>query len=106
MPRLDEAQYVLTYWQELGMFQSNGMGATPLSAMEIAAWQQCSGIALQSWEFHILREMSRAYLAQLHESESPDCPPPYGDPVNNFDRQVVSKKVSNAFQALMQAKRK
>lgn len=88
------------------MFESTGMGAAPLSSREIVAWQEGSGIILQPWEFHILRDMSRAYLAQLHESEKPDCPPPYGDPVNNFDRDVVSKKVSNAFQALMQAKRK
>lgn len=106
MPPLEDAAYILSYWQELGMVESNGMGATPLSAREIAAWQEGSGIMLQAWEFHILREMSRAYLAQLHESEKPDCPPPYGDPVNNFDREVVSKKVSNAFQAFMQAKRK
>jgi hypothetical protein len=106
MPRVDGADYVLAYWRDLGMFESNGMGATPLSAAEICAWQVCSGIVLESWEFHVLREMSRAYLAQLHESEQPDCPPPYGDPVNNFDREVVSKKVSNAFQALIQAKRK
>lgn len=88
------------------MFEATGMGPTPLSAAEIDAWQRGCGIELQAWEFHILREMSRAYLAQLHESEKPDCPPPYGDPVNDFDRDVVSKKVSNAFQAFIQAKRK
>lgn len=106
MPPVHDASYILSYWQELGMVQSSAMGNTPLSASEIVAWQEGSGVLLQAWEFFILREMSKAYLVQFHESEKLDCPPPYGDLANNFDREIVSRKVSNAFQALIQAKRK
>jgi hypothetical protein len=53
----------------------------------------------------VLREMSRMYLIQAEESKKPECPPPYGDPVNEFDRGMVSKKVSNAFKSLLQANR-
>ena len=42
---------------------------------------------------------------QAKESEKPECEPPFGDPVNEFDRTIVSKKVGNAFRAFIQAKR-
>lgn len=104
-PDIGDAGYLVAYWQAVGVVESGAMGQSPLSASEVRAWMECSGIQLQPWEFHALREMSKAYLAQLHESEKPECPPPYGDPVTIFDREVVSKKVSNAFKAFIQAKR-
>lgn len=106
MPDIDGAEYLVDYWQDLGMAQSEGGVPTPLSATEIAAWQQSTGNELQPWEFHILREMSRAYLRQLHESEKPECPPPYGDPTALIDRETVGKKVASAFKSMIQQKRK
>lgn len=104
-PSVGDADYVITYWHELGVVESGGMGPVPLSSKEILSWQECTGIDLQSWEFRVLREMSRRYLIQAEESKKPECSPPYGDPVNEFDRTIVSKKVTNAFQAFIQAKR-
>lgn len=104
-PYVGDAQYVITYWQDIGVVEAGAMGPVPLSSKEIASWQECSGVELQPWEFRVLREMSRRYLIQAEESKKPECPPPYGDPVNEFDRQIVSKKVGNAFKALIQAKR-
>lgn len=105
-PDAGEAEYIIAYWFDLGKIQSGGMGPVPLSAAEIAAWEGLSGITLAPWEFRALRRMSEAYLQQLHESEKPECPPPYGNPVQIVDRDEVSKKVGNAFRALIQAKRK
>lgn len=105
MPRVDGAEYLVSYWQELGMVTHTGVGAVPLSASELAAWQRGVSLELEPWEFRVLLEMSRVYLHQLHESEKPECPPPYGDPVNLYDRDIVGKKVSNAFKALIQSKR-
>lgn len=104
-PSVGDANYVITYWQDLGVVESGAMGPIPLSAKEILSWQQCSGIHLQPWEFKVLRDMSRLYLIQHEESKNPECSPPFGDPVNEFDRAVVSKKVSNAFKSFIQAKR-
>ena len=105
-PDVGDAEYIIAYWFDLGKIQSGGMGAAPLSALEISAWMTASGLCLAPWEFRVLRRMSEAYLAQLHESEKPECPPPYGNPVQIVDRNEVSKKVGNAFRALIQAKRK
>lgn len=105
MPAVDGAEYLIAYWEDIGMAQIDGSGTSPLTATEIAAWQQITGTELLPWEFHVLREMSRAYLRQLHESEKPECPPPYGDPATLIDRESVGKKVASAFRAIMQHKR-
>jgi hypothetical protein len=106
MPHVDEAMYLVQYWQDMGVATEGGFAPTALTAQEVESWQRCTGIDLQPWEFSAVRAMSRAYLRQAHESEQPECPPPYGDPVNQFDRNVVAKKVSNAFKAFIQAGRK
>lgn len=106
MPDIEGAEYLFIHWQDLGIVASTGMGPAALSSQEIFAWNECCGAMLQPWELRILRDMSRAYLAQLHESENPDCPPPFGDPVNVFDRGLVAKKVGNAFRAFQQVKPK
>lgn len=106
MPEVGEAMYLVHYWQDAGMVSTGGMSPSVLTAQELEAWQRCTGFHLQAWEFNALRAMSRAYLSQAHESERPECPPPHGDPVNQFDRNVVAKKVTNAFKAFIQAGRK
>jgi len=106
MPDVGDAAYLVAYWQQMGMVEQGGMGMAPMSSRELAAWCSGAGIDLQPWEFHALREMSKQYLVQLNESEKPECPPPYGDPATVFDRNVVSKKVTQAFQAFMQARSK
>ncbi len=105
-PRLDGEEYLLGYWLDLGMCSSGANGYVPLGAAEIDAWTRGTGVELQPWEFGILRQMSRAYLEQLAASEKPDCPPPYGDPVNVFDRGVVSAKITNQFKAMLQARKR
>lgn len=106
MPDIGDGEYLIAYWQDIGLAQSGGFGSAPLSCLEVEAWQRCTGICLEPWEFKILRDMSRSYLSQLQEGEKPECPPPYGDPVQDFDREAVSKKVSNAFKAFILAKHK
>ncbi len=105
-PPLDGEEYLLAYWLDLGMCAGTPNGYVALSAGEIDAWARGLGIDLQPWEFAILRHMSRAYLDQLARSEKPDCAPPYGDPVNMFDRAVVSKKISDQFRLMLQARKR
>ena len=105
MPDVGDAEYVITYWQDLGMVEMGAMGPVPLSAREIISWQQCTGVELTSWEYRAIKQMSQAYLMQAKDSEKPECVPPFGDPVSEFDRSIVSNKVGNAFKAFIQAKR-
>lgn len=105
MPDVGDAEYVITYWQDLGMVEMGAMGPIPLSAREILSWQQCTGVELEAWEYRAIKQMSQTYLMQAKESEKPECVPPFGDPVSEFDRTIVSNKVGNAFKAFIQAKR-
>ena len=105
MPEVD-APYLLDYWQDMGMVGSGAAGAVPLSATDIYAWSNLSAVELTPWEFSVLRQLSQNYAAYLHKSENPDEPPPYGALVQDFDRDLVAKKVSNAFKSFLLAGRK
>ncbi len=101
MPDVGEADYLVAYWQDTGMVGNGAMGIVALSAADLNHWQQGTSIKLNPWEFSIIRDMSRAYVNQYHDSEKPDCPPPYGEPELDFDRTLLSKKISNAMNAFM-----
>ena len=106
MPDVSGLEYLLGYWQEIGKCLSGAMGPIPLSPTEIQAWQNGTRNELMPWEFTAMLEMSRGYVSMLLEGQSPESSPPFGDPVREFDRDLVSKKVSNAFKAFLQARKK
>ena len=106
MPDISGAEYLLAHWQSLGRCSAGAMGAIPLSPVEISAWQAGTRTYLLPWEYSTLLEMSRGYVSMIHEGEKPECLPPFGDPVREFDREALSKKVSNAFRAFIQARKK
>jgi len=106
MPPVGDAEYLIGYWHSVGMVTANGMGSSPISSVELQTWAQAQGIDMAPFEFNAVMEMSKSYLASLHQGEKPDCPPPYGNPVNEFDRQKVASKISNAFKAFIGARRK
>lgn len=81
------------------------MGLAVISYSELKAWQDCTGIVLQPWEGQILRRLSADYIAETRKAEKPDCPPPFGSPELEFDRDVVGKKIANALKAFARAKR-
>lgn len=105
MPLCD-AEYLIGYWNDLGLCSAGGMGAISLSAAEIYSWAQLSAVELEPWEFQALRQMSQGYVSMIHQGEEPECLPPYGAKVNEFDRGVVQKKITNAFKAFIMAGKK
>ena len=105
MPPID-ADYIVGYWHELGLVGSGAMGAVCLSSFEIMAWCDLSAVELEPWEFTAIRKMSQNYISLLHAGENQSEPPPYGSLSQEYDRDVVQKKISNAFKAFMMAGRK
>ena len=103
-PEVARGEYLLAHWFDLGLTATSGMGLCPLSFQEINAFAKCNGVNLLAWESVTLRRMSAEYVMQLGAGEKPECPPPYGDPVNQFDREIVEKKISSAFRALISAR--
>lgn len=102
MPECD-AEYLIGYWQSMGLVSSGAMGAVPLSSSEILAWCGLSAVELEPWEFNCIRQMSQNYASALHKGENADEPPPFGNLTQEFDRAVVCTKVSNAFKAFIMA---
>lgn len=102
MPMVD-ADYLINYWNDLGLCGAGSMGATALSALEISAWASLNALELEPWEFSALRQMSQNYVQYLYQGETPDTPPPYGATVKEFDRGVVQKKLVGAFKAFIMA---
>jgi len=102
MPDVEPVGYVAAWWQDMGMVGMGGMGPVPISSTEVMAWAAGMGIHLTPWEFATVREMSRAYLHQQHESEKPECVAPFGS--MSFDRDVVEQKLRNVFGNLSQRK--
>lgn len=102
MPRVT-AEYIVDYWNDLGLVEYSSMGAIPLSSAEIDAWSRGSSTELMPWEFRALRQMSKDYLSSLNSSEDPATPPPYGKMAQEYDRGVVQKKLVNQFKSFMMA---
>jgi hypothetical protein len=69
--------HIITRLVEIGLTESNGMAATPLSWREIDAWCARTGIDLSPWEARLMRSLSVAYLNEKAKAESETCPPPW-----------------------------
>lgn len=91
------APYLLDYLQRIGVYGFGAMGPVPLSSQEIRAWCEGSGINLKPWEFEAIRNASRAYLASLNGKEAD---PPYGDPEDLCDPDVVDARIERLFDRL------
>lgn len=99
-PEVGEAQYLVGIWADIGFFCQTGAGPGRLTASEVLAWQQGTGRTLAPWEFSAVRDMSTAYLIGNADGEKPDSVPPFGATEQEYDREVVSKKLSSVFGAL------
>jgi hypothetical protein len=78
--------HLIERWTEIGMTGSNGMSATPLSWVEISAWQANTCIRLSPWEARIIRALSLAYVGQSRVSEEETCPSPWHGVVTEADK--------------------
>lgn len=80
---------------------AGGMGPAPLTAQELVAWQQGSGVVLRPWEFRALRNASRAYV---HETLEENSEPPWADGVVMADDAVVQERVRRLLDRLAMPK--
>lgn len=78
---------------EIGLTESNGMSAVPLSWQSIAAWQFDVGIRLAPWEARLIRRLSTEYLAEGRRAESENCPPPWRIEVTQREREIEQARL-------------
>ncbi|WP_340265407.1 hypothetical protein [Sphingobium mellinum] len=94
------ASYLTDWLFEIGPTVPTGMGLAPIGWHDMQAWQGIAGVELLPIEGRILRRLSQDFIAMGDDARKPDCPPPWtGAPALN--REAVSRKVGNAFKALV-----
>lgn len=106
MPDLGHEVYLWVHLSNAGLCMSGFNGAVPLTASELAAWQQGTKTYLSPWDFSTILALSRAYCSELVRAKNPDQLPPYGNPFNEFDRTKLAKTISNNFKAFIAASKK
>ena len=76
MPDVQGAEYLLQHLENMGWFESGGMGGITLSFKEINAYMQSMDIPLTRHEILILRRMSSYYLS-YSGNKDPSTKMPY-----------------------------
>jgi hypothetical protein len=87
------APHILSRLIEIGLTESNGMGATPLSWREINEWQRAMSIELAPWEARLIRRLSVEYLTEGRRAESENCPPPWRAEVTQRERDLEQARL-------------
>jgi hypothetical protein len=95
--------WVIDWLMEVGPTDPGAMGAVPISWDSISQWQQCMGLDLPPWIARLLRHLSSEFVAETVRAREADCPAPWAV-TSNLNRDEVSRKVTNAFRALMMSK--
>ncbi len=97
------APWIIDTLMDIGASEPGAMGPVPLSWGTIAQWQSCMGLELAPWICRLLRRLSVEFVAESQNAREPDCPAPWTT-TSVLNRDEVSRKVSNAFRALMMSK--
>lgn len=100
MPECD-AMHVVAYLFDIGPVLHGGMGETPLTCGEIAAWEGLTGIELTAWEAQVVRRLSLEYLSEQQRAESPTALPPWQDaPYARLDPAEQAKRLQRHIEGL------
>ncbi|TCQ04114.1 hypothetical protein [Sphingomonas sp. PP-CC-3A-396] len=87
------APHITDWLIEMGLTEAAGMGAVPISSRELAAWQDNTSVRLAPWEARLIRELSKAYLAEGRIAESETCPPPWRAPVTQRELDIEESQL-------------
>lgn len=77
MPPLYGTEYLLSHFFEIGPTLAAGMGAGPITFLEIGLWMECTGIELQPWEARFIQSLSKEYLDESYKATKRDRPAPW-----------------------------
>lgn len=87
------APHVIDRLIEIGLTEAPGLGAGPLTWMQIEAWARLTGIMLEPWEARLIRRLSGDYLAESRKAEDLNCPPPWRAPVTAAMREAEAQRL-------------
>jgi hypothetical protein len=93
--------WIIDTLMEIGPSEAGAIGQVPLSWAGIDHWQRCIGVELAPWTCRLIRRLSIEFVAEAQRAAEPECPAPWADVADDTNRAAVSRKVSNAFRALI-----
>lgn len=85
--------HFVAWFVEIGISESKGMGASPLSWREINEWQRATGVELSPWEAKLIRRLSTEYLAEGRKAESENHPAPWRAEVTKREREIEQQRL-------------
>lgn len=94
-----QAEYLVPFFVEAGMYVSNGSGISPLSWTEINNWIMCTERKLELWEKATIREMSKHYVSEYYEGKEPSRPAPYESVLTQERLNMKRKAVAMSWKA-------
>lgn len=98
MPKIDYAEYLIEYLQEIGSSKSNGFGMMPIEWADIHGWSKTVGGPLSMWESLTIMSMSKAFVDQYTTSNGKVVPPPYQSA--SFDKNVTSQRIGDVLRGI------
>lgn len=104
MPEIEHGQYLLDYAFEIGPSKATANGPAVIDWSDIKAWYDLLGVDLDTWELLVIREISKAFVAQYYQSEGSTIPSPY-QPAN-IDQEAVSQRIGEVLRAMARRKTK
>lgn len=104
MPPIEHGQYLLDYAFEIGPAKSGASGPAVIDWIDVQAWANLHRLHLDSWELLVVREISKAFVAQWYMSEGSLVPSPY-QPAT-FDKGITSNRIGGLLRGMMSRKRK
>lgn len=99
MPPVPPLWYLVEWLFEVGPVSSVGMGPTPLTWGELAAWASLVSAELGPLEARSLRRLSKEYVTMLLEAEKPECRAPWSDP--STESSSVSDDLARILDGIM-----
>ena len=93
MPKLGKFGYILDYLYELGVVSE---GVTPLSFVEIKAWQDLMFIELSPFETTLIHSLSCAYCGMWYAAKK-EIPAPY---VSDKDLNKINTLAQDSFRRM------
>lgn len=79
MPELKRGGYLVDVLFEIGISKSGGFGATPIEWCDIKDYSIVTATRLYREEYLLLRQLSKAYVNQLHDSKALNAKAPWSD---------------------------
>lgn len=104
LPDLEGAEYIIGMLHEAGLMLRTGMGPVPLSWQEIDAWMRVTETNPELWERILIKDLSEAYVGELHRASAKDSACPYMPEVEEQEvedrRTAVSNKLLEALRSM------